>query len=212
MKRGSVIAIDGPAGAGKTTIARRVASALGIPHVDTGAMYRAVTLKALRLDISVDNVEGLLLALTDTSIKVMGGQLFLDGEQVDEELRSPEVTAQVSPFAAVPQLRTWMVALQREVIDEQGGVVEGRDIGTVVFEDAALKVFLTASPQERARRRALEDETTTLASLAERDHLDSNRAVSPMRASDDALVIDTTGRDIDAIVDEIVELVRAHAS
>lgn len=212
MKRRSVVAIDGPAGAGKTTIAKRVASALGIPHVDTGAMYRAITLKALRLNIGVDNVRGLVDTLAETSIHVNGDQLFLDGEEVGDQLRSVEVTAQVSPYAAVPQLRRWMVALQRRAIDERGAVVEGRDIGTVVFEDAAVKVFLTASAEERARRRALEDGTTTVAALMARDDLDSQREASPLRASDDAVVIDTTGREIDEIVDEIVGLVRKHAS
>jgi cytidylate kinase len=192
-----VIAIDGPAGSGKSTVARHVAERLGLDYLDTGAMYRAVTLAALQqgVDPSEHDRLGALAA-----------------EVVVEEspaIRSPEVTKAVSAVAAVPAVRAELVRRQREwAAAHEGGVVEGRDIGTVVFPDAELKVFLTASEDERARRRGDEvgarNYDAVAADLARRDQLDSGRAVSPLVVANDALVIDTTGRDVDEIVEEVL--------
>lgn len=192
-----VIAIDGPAGSGKSTVARHVAERLGLDYLDTGAMYRAVALAALQqgVDPSEHDRLGALAA-----------------EVVVEEspaIRSPEVTKAVSAVAAVPAVRAELVRRQREwAAAHDGGVIEGRDIGTVVFPDAELKVFLTASEDERARRRGDEvgarNYDAVAADLARRDQLDSGRAVSPLVVADDALVIDTTGRDVDEIVEEVL--------
>jgi cytidylate kinase len=182
-----VIAIDGPAGSGKSTVARLLASRLGLDYLDTGAMYRSVALAALRGGVAMDDAEAL---------EVLAG-----GVQVEtgDAVRTPEVNAVVSLVAAVPGVRKELVERQRSWAAERGGgVVEGRDIGTVVFPEAALKVFLTASEEERARRRHEEADPSA------RDRIDSTRAVSPLRAADDALVIDTTGRTIDEIVEEVL--------
>ena len=182
-----VIAIDGPAGSGKSTVARRLAERLGVPYLDTGAMYRSVALAALRKGI--DPHDGEAVADLALSVEIESG----------DAIRTAEVNAIVSMVAAVPAVRSELVRRQRVWVDEHGGgVVEGRDIGTVVFPDADLKVFLTANDEERARRRSEEP------GFQERDKLDSSREDSPLRAADDALVIDTTGRTIDDIVEEVL--------
>jgi cytidylate kinase len=182
-----VIAIDGPAGSGKSTIARLLAERLGLPYLDTGAMYRTVALASLRDDI--DCADAKRLAAIAATMPV----------DTTDAIRTSEVNAVVSAVAAIPEVRRELVRRQREWADEHdGGVVEGRDIGTVVFPHAALKVFLTASEEERARRRGEETD------VARRDRLDSTRAVSPLKVADDALVIDTTGRSVDDIVEEVL--------
>ena len=190
-----VIAIDGPVGSGKSTVAQAVAARLGLPMLETGAMYRAVALLALRRGIEPgpNGAKGLAALAAD-----------LDVEAFDAaELRTPDVNRAVSAVAAEPLVRAALVPRQREWIESRGGgVAEGRDIGTVVFPDADVKVFLTASAEERARRRGDEDAD----GVARRDHLDSTRSASPLVAAADAVVIDTTGMSVEEIVEQIVGL------
>jgi cytidylate kinase len=196
-----IVAIDGPAGAGKSTVARAVARALGFTYLDSGAMYRAVALASLRgrddvseLDIGLDN-----------------GAVRLAGEDVTHLIRTPEVSQAASEVAARPEVRSALVAKQRELMSHGNWVAEGRDIGTVVAPDAELKVYLTASPEERARRRAAElglPVEQVLADLADRDERDAGREHSPLRAADDAVEVDTTGLSIDEVVEKIAGLAR----
>jgi cytidylate kinase len=192
-----VIAIDGPAGSGKSTVARLLAERLGMAYLDTGAMYRSVALAAMRNGVAGDDVGGLAALAASTETDTTGA------------IRTPEVTAFVSTVAAVPEVRRELVKRQRAwAAANGGGVIEGRDIGTVVFPSASLKVFLTASDEERARRRGDEvgarDYSAVQSDLARRDGLDSSRPVSPLKPADDALVIDTTGRTVDEIVEEVL--------
>jgi cytidylate kinase len=196
-----IIAIDGPAGSGKSTVARALASALGWAFLDTGAMYRAVTCEALDQGVDVNDqraVAALAASLRLTTLP----RVTVNGRDVEEEIRTDRVNAAVSVVAANALVRATMVARQRQWAAEQllGTVVEGRDITTVVFPEATLKVFLTASLEERARRRGDEGE----ASVARRDEADTNRDASPLRQADDALVLDTTGRAVDEVVGEII--------
>lgn len=182
-----VVAIDGPAGSGKSTVARAVAARLGLDHLDTGAMYRSVALACLRRGVDVADMPA--VAQVAVEAEMVGG----------DDIRTPEVNGSVSVVAANPEVRRQMVRRQRAWIAEHGGgVVEGRDIGTVVCPDAELKVYLTATEDERARRRQEE------ADPGARDRLDSARAVSPLRVAEDALVIDTTGRSVESIVEEVL--------
>jgi len=196
-----IVAIDGPAGAGKSTVARAVARALGFTYLDSGAMYRCVALAALRGN---DDVAALDIALDN-------GTVCLDGEDVSHLIRTPEVSERASQVAADPQVRQALVRKQRALLDEGDWVAEGRDIGTVVAPDAELKVYLTAAPEERARRRAAElgrPVERVLAEMEERDERDTTREHSPLRAADDAVEVDTTGLSIDQVVDRIAELTR----
>jgi cytidylate kinase len=210
----SVVAIDGPAGAGKSTVARAVADRLGVTVLDTGAMYRAVTLACLRAGVDLDDADACTKIGAACTI-VLGDDrtVTLDGVDVTRAIRTPEVTQAVSTVSAHPTVRAIMVAHQRAWAKRHHvTVVEGRDIGTVVFPDAAVKVFLVASVDERARRRLLDEEEhgrspaldDLRADIARRDALDSGREASPLRPADDAVRIDTTGRTIDDVVDEIV--------
>jgi cytidylate kinase len=215
--REHVVAIDGPGGSGKSTIARGVARVLGWHVLDTGAMYRAVTLAALEQQVPLDDEAACARIADEHTIAVDDGMTMIDGRDVSREIRGPRVTAAVSTVSAHPAVRRVLVARQRAWIAEHGaGVVEGRDIGTVVFPTAPVKVFLTASDDERARRRQRDEAASERSvaveevqtELARRDALDSGRTVSPLRPADDALVIDTTGRTVDAVVDELVERAR----
>ena len=203
-----VIAIDGPAGSGKSTVARAVADRLGLAYLDTGAMYRSVTFAALRRSLDPTDHEQVAKLAHELDI-VVADRVLVDGEDATAEIRGPEVTSAVSAVAANPDVRAELVGRQRRwAADHDGGVIEGRDIGSVVFPDAQLKVYLTASDEERARRRALEasadDVDAVAADIARRDHVDSTRSASPLTAARDAIVIDTTGRSVDDIVDEIL--------
>ena len=212
MNRPVTIALDGPAGSGKSTVARAVAKRLSLPHIDTGAMYRAATLKALERGVRTDDGAGLRSLLDVTDIDLRDGKVFLDGRDVSAEVRAGPVTASVSQVAAHAAVRQLMVDRQRRLVCERGGVVEGRDITTVVLPQADFKFFLTAAPRERARRRAAElaaegvatsvDEVLT--GIEARDRLDAGRAESPLRVAEGATVIDSTGRSVDDVVDEIV--------
>ncbi|MEI6735700.1 MAG: (d)CMP kinase [Actinomycetes bacterium] len=196
-----VVAIDGPAGSGKSTIAKMLADRLQWSFLDTGAMYRAVTALALREGIDPNNSSSVSSIASNARIETIPA-VTINGLDVTIEIRQPEVNHAVSIVAANPDVRAAMVDRQREWSNRQpaGTVVEGRDIGTVVFPDALLKVFLTASPEERARRRG--DETA--ASIQRRDEIDSSRDHSPLRVDEAAVIIDTTNKDVEAVIEEIV--------
>jgi cytidylate kinase len=216
VSTGLVVAVDGPGGSGKSTVARALAQRLGLRYLDTGAMYRALTWLALQRGIDTDDAEALAELARSASLAVgtdpFAPTVMIEDIDVAGPIRSPEVTAAVSAVSAVPAVREQLVALQRTVISVAAGsgvgiVAEGRDIGTVVAPDAPVKVFLTASATERARRRADEtaaDAMSTQRDLARRDRLDSSRAASPLAQAPDALVVDSTTMGIDEVVDLIV--------
>ena len=210
-----VVAIDGPGGSGKSTVAKAVGVALGLDVLDTGAMYRAVTYAVLRDGIDPSD-EDAIAALVERTKIIVDDRVLVDGVDATEAIRGPEVTAAVSAVSAHPRVRVIVVGQQRAWIAERsGGVVEGRDIGTVVAPDAMLKVFLDASEEVRARRRqgdelAADREVKVeqlRADMARRDHLDSSRAMSPLRAAVDAVRIDTTDRAVEEVVSEVLALV-----
>lgn len=212
-----VVAVDGPSGSGKSTVSRAVADDLGLEVLDTGAMYRAVTQAALERGIALDDGDGLGALARSVRLEVRD-VVLLDGRDVSTAIRGPEVTGAVSAVSAHPQVREVLVARQREWAQARGGgVVEGRDIGTVVFPDAPLKIYLTADEAERARRRQLDeaaaardaDVTAVADSIARRDRLDSTRATSPLAAAPDAVVVDTTAMTRDEVVAHVVALARA---
>jgi cytidylate kinase len=219
-----VIAIDGPAGTGKSSVSRGLARSLGARYLDTGAMYRLVTLAVLRAGIAPDDAAAVGALASDVDLAVGydpdQDRSYLGGEDVSAQIRGDEVTAAVSAVSAVPAVRARLVQLQRELAVGQGSVVvEGRDIGTVVLPDADVKIFLTASAEERARRRNEQNIASglgdnydaVLADVQRRDHLDSTRAVSPLRAADDALVVDTSDMTETEVVAYLLELVEQHA-
>ncbi len=208
----TVIAIDGPAGAGKSTIAREVAGRLDFTYIDTGAMYRAVALLGSRRGLSFDDVAELeRLALTAEIEFLPERRIVLNGEDVTEVIRTTEISSAASKVAALGPVRAALVAQQRRMAESLNVVMEGRDIGTVVFPDAKVKVFLDAAPEERARRRAGEFPGIALEELArqiaERDNRDRNRAESPLVQASGAIALDTTGLAIDQVVNKIVEIV-----
>ncbi len=206
-----VIAIDGPAGAGKSTVGRALARHLGLEYLDTGAMYRAVAFAALRRGIPVSDEAAVADLARALDLAVSEDAVLVDGLDATTGIRSREVTEAVSAVAANTPVREELRARQREWADAHGGgVIEGRDIGTVVFPDAALKLFITASPHVRAERRVAEiggDVDEVAASITERDRRDMTRADGPLRAADGAAVVDTTGLTVDEVVERIVELV-----
>ena len=219
-----MIAIDGPAGTGKSSVSRGLARALAARYLDTGAMYRIVTLAVLRAGIDLDDVDAVGAAAEDVDLAIGydpdEDRSYLAGEDVSAEIRGDEVTKAVSAVSAVPAVRTRLVRLQRELAAGQGSVVvEGRDIGTVVLPDADVKIFLTASAEERALRRndqniasgLGDDYEAVLADVKRRDHLDSTRAVSPLRAADDALVVDTSDMTEPQVVVHLLRLVEERA-
>ena len=210
------IAIDGPAGAGKSTIAKILAKNLGFEYLDTGAMYRAATVKALRLGIDLDD-ESKYDFITDTTIDFRYGEIYLDYENVNEEIRSLEVTNNVSVVCKYKIVRDKMVELQKEIANSKNIIMDGRDIGTVVLPNANLKIYLIASSEERARRRMLEREAKgnntqtleeTIFEINERDRKDSTREISPLRKADDAIELDSSHLSIDEVVEKITQLVR----
>ena len=204
-----VIAIDGPAGAGKSTIARALAERLGLDYLDTGAMYRAVTFAGLRRGLDLDDTDAIAALAREVDMHVDEHGVTVDGLEATAAIRSPEVTAAVSLVAANSGVRAEMRARQQAwALVRGGGVIEGRDIGSVVFPDAELKLYLTASPRIRAERRVAEaggDVDEIERAIAARDHYDSTRADSPLSA-DHAVVVDTSGLDIDAVLDRIMRL------
>ena len=211
-----VIAIDGPAGAGKSTISKIIASRLGIEYIDTGAMYRAATLKAIRSNVALGDKESLDSMLEKTSIEFKDRRLILDGEDVSEEIRLPYVSKNVSEVSAVPEVRLRLVELQRKMASTGGVIMDGRDIGTNVLKDADLKVFLTASIEERAHRRYAELKEKGLdvsfekicCDIEARDNYDSSRKVNPLCKAEDAVLLDSTSKSIEQVVDEIISLAK----
>ncbi|ORV43586.1 cytidylate kinase [Mycolicibacter engbaekii] len=225
MSAGSraVVAIDGPAGTGKSTVARGLAEALGSRYVDTGAMYRVVTLAVLRSGVALDDADGVAAVAQRAEVRVEsqpdGDHAYLGGEDVSREIRGEQVTRAVSAVAAIPAVRTKLVAAQQQLAAQGGGVVvEGRDVGTVVLPDADVKIFLTASPQIRAQRRNAQniaaglpdDYDGVLADVLRRDELDSTRAVSPLRPADDAVIVDTGEMNQTQVVEHLRDLVERH--
>lgn len=217
---GVAVAIDGPAGTGKSSVSKGLAKALGARYLDTGGMYRMVTLAVLRADIDPADAQAVARTAEDVTMSVDyrtdGDRYFLDGEDVSTEIRGDQVTAAVSAVSSVPAVRTRLVDLQREMADGMGSVVvEGRDIGTVVLPDAPVKIFLTASAETRARRRndqnvaagLADDYEAVLADVRRRDHLDSTRAVSPLRAASDAVVVDTSEMTEAQVISHLRDLV-----
>jgi cytidylate kinase len=208
-----IVAIDGPAGAGKSTVGRAVAVRLGLQYLDTGAMYRAVTFAALRRGIDPADETDVASLAAAIEMTLDGSAVIVDGVDATVEIRGREVTAAVSAVAANSQVRAELVRRQRSWVAEHGGgVVEGRDIGSVVFPDATLKLYVTASPRVRAERRVAEiggNVDDVEASIIERDRKDSTRADSPLMESSDAVVVDTTGSSVDEVVDHVLGLMPA---
>ena len=207
-----VIAIDGPAGSGKSTVARRLADRLDLQYLDTGAMYRAVAFAAIRQGLDPVDVEPVAALATTMELSVSDGEVVVDGVDASVEIRGPEVSRAVSVVAANPAVRDEMRTRQRVwAVDHRGGVIEGRDIGTVVFPDALLKVYLTADPAVRAARRAKEmtdlEYDTVAADIARRDAADQGRSHSPLVEADDAVTVDTTGLEIEQVVELIAGMV-----
>ena len=219
-----MVAIDGPSGAGKSTVARALAQRLGWSYIDTGAMYRSMGLKAHRLGVALEDDRALAGLCAETRIDLVpdpagGAQVLLDGEDVSEAIREHRVSDLASRISARQPVREAMSRYQRQLGERRPSVLEGRDIGTVVFPDAAVKVFLTAAAEERARRRTEEllrrgqvaEFAAVLADIRNRDHSDSSRLHAPLRPAGDAVLVDTTGLAIDQVVERLVKLVEEHS-
>jgi len=213
----TVIAIDGPSGVGKGTVARALAAALGYRHVDTGAMYRAVAWRALQLGVDLDDEEAVVRVARAAAIDVDGSRVVIGGTDVSAAIRTPEIDRATTRVARLPRVRAELVARQRALAEQGPLVMEGRDIGTVVFPAAAVKIYLDASPDERARRRAQDPahtaaQTQDLAHIAEamqrRDENDRTRQASPLSIASDATVVDTTGISAEAVVARVLAVVR----
>jgi cytidylate kinase len=214
--RSLIIAIDGPSGAGKGTVARAVARELGYRHVDSGAMYRAVGWRALREQVPLTDEAAVEQLAARTHIDLTGTTVTVDGHDITRDIRTPEIDRAATAVARLPRVRAVLVERQRRLGAERRIVMEGRDIGTVVFPDAEVKIYLDAAPEERARRRATDpahtggpsavSEVATM--LTERDEQDRRRTASPLYAAPDAHVIDTTGKSIDQVVNEVMDVVR----
>lgn len=215
------VAIDGPSGAGKSTIARRIAKDFGFIYVDTGAIYRTVGLAVARRELSPKEKDAVVSLLPDIRVTLGYGadgvqHMYLDGEDVSAHIRTPEISMFASAVSAYPEVRAYLMEMQRSLARENDVVMDGRDIGTVVLPRAGLKIFLTASPEERARRRFEElcakgqdvEYATVLRELIERDENDSNRAAAPLRAADDALRLDTSAMDFEQSCQAVSQLIR----
>jgi cytidylate kinase len=215
-----VVAIDGPAGAGKSTIAKRLANRLGFIYIDTGAMYRAVALWAVRQKVDFGDMHRMEQLAIAAEIELAPGRIRLNGEDVTDAIRTPEVSGGASRVAVIPGVRRAMVAKQREMGQRNSVVMEGRDIGTVVFPDADVKIYLDADPRERVRRRLAEGQAkgdttsaeTLAAQMKERDQRDSTRADAPLSQAPDAVYLDSTSLDIAQVEDAILKIVRARVT
>ncbi len=213
------VAIDGPAGAGKSTASRRAAKELGFIYVDTGALYRAVGVNALRLGVDTKDKEAVAATLDKAQVSLVfenGEQkVLLNGEDVSVAIRTPAASMAASDVSAVPAVRAFLFDLQRDIAKKNSCLMDGRDIGTVVLPDAGVKIFLTASPEERARRRCLELEEKgtpqkyedVLAEINQRDYNDSHREIAPLKPAGDAVLLDSSHLDLDGVVARIVEIV-----
>jgi CMP/dCMP kinase len=218
--RKPIVAIDGPAGAGKSTIARHLARRFGLLNLETGAMYRAFALKALRAGVALDDEAQLIALSATTAIRLEptaeGNRVLLDNEEVTATIRTPEVTQAASKVSVFPPIRAWMVALQQQLGTEGGVVMEGRDIGTVVFPQAEVKIFLDADPEIRGQRRFDQmgpkpaiDAAAVIRELRERDQRDRTRTDSPLRPAEDAILLDSTHLTLDETVAKAEEIVAA---
>ena len=211
-----IIALDGPAGSGKSTIAKVIAKNFGLTYLDTGAMYRMVALYILENNIDFNNVADVENILNNIKVDIIDDKFILNGTDVSLEIRTPEVTKIVSPVSAIKAVRVKLVDLQREISKGKKVILDGRDIGTVVFPNADLKVFLVASPEERAKRRVkdyaskgiTEDFETVLKDILERDHTDSTRKESPLKKAEDAIEVDTSFLNIEESVQTISNLIK----
>ena len=212
------IAVDGPGGAGKSTIARRVAKELGIEYIDTGAMYRAIGLKLIKTDTDMNDEKALVGMLEETSIDFSNGRTILDGVDVSGQIRTEEVSAKASACSALAPVRAKLVDLQRKMAASKSVIMDGRDIGTNVIKDAEVKIFLTAAPEERARRRYDEltargldaDYDKVLADINARDYNDTHRKLNPLTRAEDAVDIDSTDMSIDEVTAEILSIAEKH--
>ncbi len=210
------ICLDGPSGSGKSTLAKRIAKALDITYLDTGAMYRALTYYCLSQGYDVDNEQAVVGALSNFKLQIQGDTITVNGEDVSTQIRMEVISQHVSAVSSYEEVRTEMVAIQRRIAANQEIIMDGRDIGTVVLPDANYKFFLTASPEERAKRRFIEQQLkgidvayqTILEDMILRDHKDSNRTISPLKAADDARIIDTTELSLDQVVEVILAQVK----
>lgn len=210
------IAIDGPGGAGKSTIAKQVARALDIDYIDTGAMYRAVGYKLIRDNVDMYDEDALLAMLEATDIDFSGGKTILDGEDISDRIRTQEISRKASECSALAPVRDKLVELQKKMGSTKSVIMDGRDIGTVVLKDAELKIYLTASAEERAERRYKElllkgediSYEKVLADMQERDYNDMHREITPLRKADDAIELDTTGMSIDEVTEYILRKVK----
>jgi cytidylate kinase len=219
-----IVAIDGPSGAGKSTLAKRVAKELRFTYLDTGAIYRALALKILRRGVDLNDTAALSAIVTDSDIDLRGrnGQLqvFLDGEDVSASIRTPEISQMASKASAIPMVRHRLLDLQRDLGRRGNVVAEGRDIGTVVFPDAEVKIYLDASIEERARRRCDElraagrevSLSETINEMEERDKRDSERDIAPLRKADDAFVLDSSGLTADGVAEKVLQLIKSESS
>ena len=216
MSNKLIIAIDGPAGAGKSTVARIIAEIFGCEYIDTGAMYRAITYKCVQRLVDIDDDDELNELLDETTIAFKDKKIYLDGRPVEEEIRTPKISSMVSKVAEKKQVREMLVEAQRKIGEEVSVVMDGRDIGTTVFPDAQFKFIITASVDERADRRYKEliqkgydaSKIEIYTEIKKRDEYDTNRTLNPLRRASDAIVIDTTKRTINDVVDEICERIR----
>lgn len=210
------VAIDGPSGAGKSTIAKAVARQLGIDYIDTGAMYRAIGYKVKSQGVDPADEDAVRAMLADTEIDLRQGEVYLDEENVSALIRTPEMSMMASVCSQIPAVREKLVQLQREMGRRKSVIMDGRDIGTNVLKDAKYKIYLTASAEERARRRFLELQEKgesqsyedVLEDIKQRDHNDMTRELNPLRKAEDAIELDTTGLNIDQVVDKVLEIVR----
>lgn len=215
------VAIDGPAGAGKSTISRKAAAELGFIYIDTGALYRTVGLNALRLGADVNDPEAVTGTLTDqlkVELKFINGEqrMFLCGEDVSDKIRTPEASSAASKVSAVPSVRAYLFDLQKKLAQENNCIMDGRDIGTVVLPEADVKIFLTASPEARAQRRFLElkekgmdvNFEDVLSDMIKRDYDDSHRAIAPLKQADDAVLADTSNLTLDESIDLVINIIK----
>ena len=207
-----IIAIDGPAGSGKSTIAKLVALELGFEYLDTGAMYRMVTLRLVNKKISLEDIRSIEKELKNMKIDILNNRFFLNNVDVTDEIRTPIVSENVSKVAKIKEIRYKMVELQREISKSKNTILDGRDIGTVVFQNAEIKIYLIADEVERAKRRYSELKNNAeitfedvLKNIVERDRIDSTRAESPLKKAEDAIEIDTTGNTIEEVKEKILQ-------
>ena len=207
-----VIAIDGPAGAGKSTVAKRIAKSLGYLHIDSGALFRAITYKIIEKGIEIDDINSIIDAAENSQLDFIEERMYMDGKNIDNEIRSDSVNSLVSYIAKIPKIRAIVDQVQRDIALDKNVVIDGRDIGTTVFPEAFAKFYLTASVEERARRRLKDFNDANMeltldevkSQIVKRDSIDSKRSISPLKQADDAILIDTDHKTIDEVVDIIL--------